>query len=111
MPIPYVTHEPTLGRFQSGLVYLNDRPKPSLSAFELPLALRSRSGGKVSLWGQERVPEAGAVTIQVFRGGWKALARPARSRAGYFTWRGALPKGTRIRAVASGIVGPALTLS
>jgi hypothetical protein len=103
--------EPTVARFQSGLVYLNDRPKPALAAFELPLAQRARHGARVSLWGQERVPEAGAVTIQVYRGGWKTLARPGRSRAGYFTWTGALAKGTRLRAVASGIVGPAIRLS
>jgi hypothetical protein len=103
--------EPTIGRFQSGLVTLADRPKPALAAFELPLAQRSRSGARVTLWGQERVAEAGAVTLQVYRGGWRTLARPARSRAGYFAWTGALPKGTRVRAVAAGIVGPALRLA
>jgi hypothetical protein len=100
--------EPTIGRFQSGLVYLDDRPKPALAAFELPLAQRSRRGARVTLWGQERVAEAGPVTLEVYRGGWRKLARPPRSRAGYFGWTGALPKGTRVRAVAAGIVGPAL---
>jgi hypothetical protein len=103
--------EPTLGRFQSGLVYLNDRAKPALASFELPLAQRSRKGARVTLWGQERVAEAGPVTLQVYRGGWRTLARPARSRAGYFGWTGALPKGTRVRAVAAGIVGPALRVA
>jgi hypothetical protein len=103
--------EPTLGRFQSGLVTLKDRPKPALAAFELPLAERARHGARVTLWGQERVAEAGAVTLQVYRGRWRTLARPPRSRAGYFSWTGTLPKGTRVRAVASGIVGPALRLA
>jgi hypothetical protein len=102
--------EPTLGRFQSGLVYLGDKPKPALGAFELPLAEKTRRGARVTLWGQERVAEAGAVTIQVYRGGWRTLARPPRSRAGYFTWSGTLPAGTRVRAIATGIVGAEQTL-
>jgi hypothetical protein len=103
--------EPTVGRFQSGLVYRSNRAKPALAAFELPLAERSRRGSRVTLWGQERVAEAGTVAIQVRRGsGWRTLARPKRSRAGYFSWTGALPKGTLVRAVATSIVGPAVRL-
>jgi len=103
--------EPTLGRFQSGLVWLNDRPKPAYSAFELPLAQRSRSGTRVSLWGQLRVPEAGAVRLQVHRGGWRTVAPAPRPAArGVFTWTGALPAGTIVRAVAGSVTGAAIVL-
>jgi hypothetical protein len=103
--------EPSVERFQSGLVFLNDRPKPALAAFELPLAERARHGARVTLWGQLRVPEAGAVRLQVYRGGWKTLARSVRAtRAGYFGWSGALAPGARVRAVAGGIVGASISI-
>jgi hypothetical protein len=103
--------EPTIGRFQSGLVFLNDRPKPALTAFELPLAEQARRGARVTLWGQLRVAEAGAVRLQVYRGGWTTLARSVRaSRAGYFSWSGAVARGARVRAVAGGLVGAAISI-
>jgi hypothetical protein len=103
--------EPTLGRFQSGLVYLSNRPKPSLAAFELPLAQRSRSGAKVVLWGQVRVSEQPAVRLEVYRGGWRTLGSPRRTSArGYFGWTGTLPPGARVRAVAGAVKGAAITV-
>jgi hypothetical protein len=41
------------GGFESGLRFANGRPKPSLPAFRLPLAVR-RKGSKVSIWGLVR---------------------------------------------------------
>jgi len=103
--------EPTLGRFQSGLVWLNGKPKPAYGAFELPLAQRSRSGASVSLWGQLRVPEAGVVRIQVYRRGWQNLAPAPRSFGrGVFTWSARLPAGTKVRAVAGSVAGAAVVL-
>jgi hypothetical protein len=103
--------EPSIGRFQSGLLFLDDRPKPAYAAFELPLAERARNGARVTLWGQLRVPEAGTVRLQIFRGGWKMLAGSARtSRAGYFGWRGPLAHGAQVRAVAGAVVGAAITI-
>src|SRR6478752_3668497 len=46
--------EPSIARFQSGLVTLAGKTKPSYQAFELPLAEISRSGTRTSLWGQLR---------------------------------------------------------
>jgi hypothetical protein len=46
--------EPQLSRFQTGLVYVDDRPKPSLNAFRLPFAEMRRSGFETKLWGQIR---------------------------------------------------------
>jgi hypothetical protein len=103
--------EPSIGRFQSGLLFLNDRPKPAYAAFELPLAERASRGSRVTLWGQLRVAEAGAVRLQVLRGGWTTLGGAVRtSRAGYFSWTGALPRGARVRAVAGGIAGAAISI-
>ena len=41
------------GGFESGLRFADGRPKPSLPAFRLPMAVR-RTGSKVSIWGLVR---------------------------------------------------------
>jgi len=46
--------EPQVSRFQTGLVYANGQPKPSLQGFKLPFAQMSRQGFDVQLWGQIR---------------------------------------------------------
>jgi hypothetical protein len=46
--------EPVLSRFQTGLVYVDDRLKPSLQAFRLPFAEMRRTGARTMLWGQVR---------------------------------------------------------
>ena len=46
--------EPQLSRFQSGLVYVDDRPKPALAAFKLPFAQMARHGLQAVVWGQIR---------------------------------------------------------
>ncbi|HZQ16289.1 MAG TPA: hypothetical protein VFA82_05895 [Gaiellaceae bacterium] len=46
--------EPELGRFQTGLVYIDSRPKPSLQGFKLPFAEMSRAGFETKVWGQIR---------------------------------------------------------
>ena len=55
--------EPTLARFQSGLVTLNNTPRPALAAFELPLAETARSGSTTSLWGQLRAPDVESTAV------------------------------------------------
>jgi hypothetical protein len=102
--------EPTLGRFQSGLVDGRNRRKPAYAAFQLALAQRSRTGGRVVLWGQERLPDGGPVHLQIRRGaGWRTLGSVRRtSPRGYFGWTGMLPTGTRVRAVAGDVAGAPL---
>jgi hypothetical protein len=46
--------EPQLHRFQTGLVFIDDRWKPSLQAFRLPFAQMSRNGERATVWGQIR---------------------------------------------------------
>ena len=46
--------EPEVGRFQTGLVFADDRWKPSLQAFRLPFAQMGRRGNRSIVWGQVR---------------------------------------------------------
>ena len=46
--------EPQLSRFQTGLVYVDGKPKPSLNGFRLPFAEMKRSGALTTVWGQIR---------------------------------------------------------
>ena len=46
--------EPQLSRFQTGLVYVDGRLKPSLQAFRLPFAEMRRIGFQTAVWGQIR---------------------------------------------------------
>src|SRR5205085_2897252 len=74
--------EPSLARFQSGLVSLSNRVKPAYAAFELPLAQISRS----TLWGQFRAPAAGSTgrLEQRAGSGWRTLAAVHGGAGGYF---------------------------
>ena len=76
--------EPQLSRFQTGLVFVDDRWKPSLQAFRLPFAQMGRHGLQAVVWGQirdgrpgrKRVPARGAPQERVEAG----RARPADER-------------------------------
>jgi hypothetical protein len=46
--------EPVLSRFQTGLVFADDRAKPSLQGFKLPFAQMGRRGSRTVVWGQIR---------------------------------------------------------
>jgi hypothetical protein len=105
--------EPTLARFQSGLVTLNNTPRAALAAFELPLAETARSGSTTSLWGQLRAPDVGSTAVleRQMGGSWQSFARVTASARGYFRWRGTLPRGAVVRVHASGLVGAPLTIT
>jgi hypothetical protein len=51
--------EPQLSRFQTGLVLIDDRAKPSLNEFRLPFAEMRRNGYQTEVWGQIRGGRAG----------------------------------------------------
>ena len=105
--------EPTVARFQSGLVTLRNAPRPALAAFELPLAETARTGSTTSVWGQLRAPDVGSVAVLERRGeaSWTSFARISVSARGYFHWRGRLPRGSVVRVQASGLVGAPLTIT
>jgi hypothetical protein len=104
--------EPSLSRFQSGLVTVGNRPKPALSAFELPLAETGRAGTVTSLWGELRAPAADGAGVLERRVGrsWRRLATVRASDAGYLRWRGRLPRGAVVRLRAGSLVGPPLSI-
>jgi hypothetical protein len=105
--------EPTLSRFQSGLVTLGNTPRPALAAFELPLAETARSGTTTSLWGQLRAPDVGTDAVLERRIGstWLTFAHISVSGRGFFRWRGTLPSGTVVRVRAGGLAGAPLTIT
>jgi hypothetical protein len=105
--------EPQLARFQSGLITLGNKAKPSRSAFELPLAETARSGSRTSLWGQLRAPGTPA-TATIERKVGSAWRRVATVRAGggrFFRWTGTLPRGSTVRLHAGSLRGAALTIT
>jgi hypothetical protein len=105
--------EPTLARFQSGLVTLRNAPRPALAAFELPLAETARSGSTTSLWGELRAPDVGTVAVLERKSGstWRSVARITVGAGRYFRWRGSLTRGSVVRVHASGLVGAPLTIT
>jgi hypothetical protein len=101
--------EPELARFQSGLVTVRGAAKPALSAFELPLAEVRRGGTETMLWGELRAPAAasvGTATLEERVGGaWRTFATARATPAGFYTWKGRLPRRTEIRVRAGALTG------
>jgi hypothetical protein len=104
--------EPTLSRFQSGLVTIRNADKPSFDAFELPLAETGRVGTRTSLWGQLRAPAAGSTATLERRTGstWTPVATVHGGSAGFFRYTGTLSRGTVVRVHAGSLVGAPLTI-
>jgi hypothetical protein len=70
--------ELSVSRFQSGLVFANDRPKPSLQGFRLPFAQMGRSGPRAVVWGQIRDGRPGRERYRLevlHRNVWKPVGR------------------------------------
>ena len=68
--------ELVLSRFQTGLVFANNRPKPSLQGFKLPFAQMRRNGFQTVVWGQIRDGRPGRkpYRLEVLRKNkWKAV--------------------------------------
>jgi hypothetical protein len=57
--------EAVLSRFQTGLVLVDNRPKPSLQAFKLPFAEMRRVGFQTVVWGQIRGGRPGRKTYEL----------------------------------------------
>ncbi len=105
--------EPEISRFQSGLVTIKDAAKPALAAFELPLVETARSGSVTHLWGELRAPAAGSTaTLERRTGGaWHSFATVEANAAGFYTWKGSLPRGAVIRVRAGPLTGAPLALT
>ena len=92
------------GRFQTGLVFADDRSKPSLAAFKLPFAQMGRRGDRTILWGQIRGGQPGRKTYRLEvlqKNVWKPI-RPNRltNGDGVFTRTIRLERGALLRVWA-----------
>ena len=70
--------ESVVSRFQTGLVYANDHPKPSLQGFRLPFAQMRRTGLHAVVWGQIRNGRAGRkpYRVEILRkNAWRPVGR------------------------------------
>jgi hypothetical protein len=70
--------EVALSRFQTGLLFANSHPKPSLQGFKLPFAEMRRVGFQTVLWGQIRGGRPGRKPYQLevlHRNEWKLVGR------------------------------------
>ncbi len=86
------------GGFESGLRFADGRPKPSLQAFRLPLAVR-RNGSRAAVWGLVR-PATGVTSVTITyanKGSSRFLAlRTVKTDArGYFRFTTAYRAGRR----------------
>jgi hypothetical protein len=85
--------------WQSGLLYVNGRPKPALSAFTSPLVVERAAGAPdARLWGQIRPGGGHAVTIErLTAGAWQPVTTLRTAQDGSF--RDTLPvhTGDRLR--------------
>ena len=100
--------------FQTGLAYLNGRPKPSYAAYRMPIWLPEthvRAGSPVTVWGQVRPADRRppqVVTVEFTAGGgrWRPLARAhTQAGSGYFTTHVHPPASGDVRTLWSGTVG------
>jgi len=110
-----VRDEPNVGGWQSGLYSTEGVPKLAVHAFSLPLAQQSRSGSRVTLWGEVR-PGSGArayvLQLRTSRG-WRSVATGRTTRSGAFARTVAASRGAKVRlwAPSLGYASPALAVS
>ena len=96
------------GGFESGLRFADGKPKPSLPAFRLPLAVQRR-GSKASIWGLVR-PATGvtSVTISYANKGssrFLPLKTVQTNALGYFTFQTSYRAGRRWNVAWQGQTG------
>ena len=98
--------EPQLSRFQSGLVFADDRWKPSLQGFRLPFAQMGREADRAVVWGQVRGGRHGRKTYRLEvlqKNMWKPI-RPVRltNDDGVFVRKIRLKRGALLRVWSPG---------
>ena len=93
--------EPVLSRFQTGLVFVDGRLKPSLQGFELPFAEMRRVGFETTVWGQVRGGRPGRkrYRLEVLRRSrWKPVGHDRlTNESGVFIRRIRLKRGALLR--------------
>jgi len=94
--------EVALSRFQSGLIFADNEPKPSLQGFKLPFAEMRRTGLRTVVWGQIRGGRPGRrmpYQLEVLhRNAWKPVGRPRdTNNDGFFVRTIRLKRGALLR--------------
>ena len=99
-PVPLPRRE-VVSRFQTGLVFADDRPKPSLQGFKLPFAQMQRNGFQTVVWGQIRGGRPGRKTYRLevlHKNIWKAVGHDRlTNQRGVFTRTIRLKRGALLR--------------
>jgi hypothetical protein len=97
-----VRDEPEIGRWQSGVLTVGGRRKPSYNAMRIPLAVRSHEGLRTALWGQVRLGQ-GVRRYSLEKrvnGRWRPIGKPrSTDRSGFFNLDVRAGAGTRFRVV------------
>jgi hypothetical protein len=93
--------EVALSRFQTGLVFADNRPKPSLQGFKLPFAEMRRTGFQTVVWGQLRGGRPGRKPYQLevlHRSVWTPVGRERLTNSdGFFVRTIRLKRGALLR--------------
>jgi len=93
-----VRDEPDPARWQSGLFTARGAAKPAAAAFKVPLAQKSRTGRRTTLWGQVRPGGRSTFRLQQFRSGaWHTVGAYTTSARGFFTRTVRAGEGARFR--------------
>jgi len=97
--------EVSLSRFQTGLVFADSKPKPSLKGFKLPFAEMRRTGFETTLWGQVRGGRRGRrmpYQLEILhRSEWKPVGRPRlTNNDGFFVRTLRLKRGALLRVLS-----------
>jgi hypothetical protein len=98
-PRPGTSTEQIWSGFQTGLKFVDGRPKPAYRAYRLPIVVHTVPGG-VRIWGRVR-PGSGPRSVQLERAsgnGWSPAGRLATNANGYFEARRPEPGTYRFRA-------------
>ena len=111
-----VRDEPSVGGWQSGLFSAGGAAKPAYHAFALPLAEVSRSGGRVTLWGQVRpgTRSRSYLLQRSLHGTWTSVGGTAHTdSSGTFVRTVTVPRGSAVRIWSgdAGYAGPALAVT
>ncbi|HEX6023505.1 MAG TPA: cellulase family glycosylhydrolase [Solirubrobacter sp.] len=98
----------TFGGWQSGLRFIDGRPKPALKHFTTPFVLDAR---RSRLWGHVRRRDAGEVTIERRLAGssrWRTVSTRTTDAQGYWSWQTRLTKGASYRYRAAEVTSATL---
>jgi hypothetical protein len=87
--------------YQSGLYFVNGKPKPAVRAFRFPFVVEPAGAGKGTIWGL--APVTGTVVVQrQSKRHWKTVARFKRGAHSIFTATIRAQPGEDFRATGGG---------